>query len=498
MPQLTEFPFLGDLDPSAAVDTLLRVCREVPAEGETLAQFRNRLRDAKIWDRERLEGTLRFFRMADGDVIVPSEVMRGIATAPDGTSALTRRLWDANPVLFKGVIEHLAERVAPPEELYSFIDSFAYPGDKIPRAHLRSWVQLARGLRILKVVGVAIGLSERGQDYLERARALVVAEYISEDTPETLPASIRRAAEAETAAAAAAPEAAVPAQPAGALPTARVPAPPATRYPSPLGRGRPVPPASFAGQAVFADEVLADTSQRLAAWWAEQSAAAAAAGSPAAADFGIGGDTWMEGSDEALYRLAVAAALVFRLGGGRDEVRAVFAGLDGSGVLASLYHGTAPDDLAHGVDPRALMLASLVARRCAEQPDLAAELEKQRSAADAFAVLDRALGRGLFRLELFWLLRALGDVGAVRFDDLADFTALPHRLVRDTLFRLGYLATPYAADAAALAAAAAAARRALGGPGADEALAGFALSAGCAYDCGNRKRCEYACRERAE
>src|SRR5678815_3455220 len=101
MPQLTEFPFLGDLDPSAAVDTLLRVCREVPAEGETLAQFRNRLRDAKIWDRERLEGTLRFFRMADGDVIVPSEVMRGIATAPDGTSALTRRLWDANPVLFK-------------------------------------------------------------------------------------------------------------------------------------------------------------------------------------------------------------------------------------------------------------------------------------------------------------------------------------------------------------------------------------------------------------
>src|SRR3970040_122534 len=134
-----------------------------------------------------------------------------------------------------------------------------------------------------------------------------------------------------------------------------------------------------------------------------------------AGDFAIDGEAGMEGADEALYRLAVAAALVFRLGGERADIQRAFAGLESSGVLSSLYHGTTPDGLAEGTDPRALMLASLVARRCAEQLALTAELEKQKSAADAFRVLDGALGRGLFRLELFWLLRGLDQIGALRF-----------------------------------------------------------------------------------
>jgi hypothetical protein len=499
MPQLTEFPYLGDQDPAVAVDGLLRICRELPPGGETLRDFRERMRAAKLWDKERAAGTLRFFRMAEGDVITPSEVMRAIGTAEDGHAALAERMWEANPVLFKAACEHLAERVSPPEELYKFIDSFAYQGERVPRAHLRSWVQLARGVQVLKVVGVAIGLSERGQEYLERARSFDVGEFLAEDRPEELPAAIRRAGGDDDAGFEATggppPADGAPTAASAPLPTARVPAPPAARYPSPLGKHPPVAPAAFAGHSIFADEVLAETTRRLAAWWTEQTPERSAARPD---EFGISGETWMDGADEALYRLAVAGALVFRLGVAPAEVVRAYAGLESSGVLASLYHGTAPDELAHGVDPRALMLASLVARRCAEHPDLAAELEKQKSAADAFRVLDGALGRGLFRLELFWLMRALGDIGAIRFADLADYTALPHRLVRDTLFRLGYLATPYAADAAALAGAAAAAHRAMGGDGADTALAGFALSAGCAYDCAHRRRCDYACRERAE
>src|SRR5690606_18121493 len=138
-------------------------------------------------------------------------------------------------------------------------------------------------------------------------------------------------------------------------------------------------------------------------------------------------------------------------------------------------------------------------RRCAESPDLASTVEKQDSAANAFAVLDQALGRGLFKLELFWMMGAVEEVGALRRDDLADFVALPHRLVRDTLYRLGYLDTPYAHDAASLVPAARAARIAAGtARPADEALMAFALAAGCAYDCRHRRDCEYACRERAE
>jgi hypothetical protein len=120
------------------------------------------------------------------------------------------------------------------------------------------------------------------------------------------------------------------------------------------------------------------------------------------------------------------------------------------------------------------------------------------SAADAFAALDAALGRGLFRTELFWILDMLSKLGVLRYADLGDYTATPYRIVRDTLFRLGFLHSPYASDAPSLAAAARAARKAVPDGPADEILTLFALAAGCAYDCAHRKACDFPCRERLE
>ena len=50
-------------------------------------------------------------------------------------------------------------------------------------------------------------------------------------------------------------------------------------------------------------------------------------------------------------------------------------------------------------------------------------------------------------------MNMLSRLGVIRYDDLGDFTVTPHRIVRDTLFRLGFIATPYASDAPSLAAA---------------------------------------------
>ena len=177
---------------------------------------------------------------------------------------------------------------------------------------------------------------------------------------------------------------------------------------------------------------------------------------------------------------------------------ASYTALDKAGVLGDLYQGTVPENLPSQIDARALMLASLSARRCAEVPELAASLNGRASAADAFASLEAALGRGLFRTELFWILDMLARLGVIRYDDLGDYTVTPHRIVRDTLFRLGYVATPYASDAPALVASARAARRAVAAGPADEILTLFALAAGCAYDCTHRKSCDFPCRERLE
>ena len=230
----------------------------------------------------------------------------------------------------------------------------------------------------------------------------------------------------------------------------------------------------------FADDLLAETAGRIGAWWTE------AARTPLTyhpSDFGIDAEAWVENAGEIVYRIAVAAALAFRLDRDRRAVVAAFTALDRAGVLSDLYQGTVPEDLPAQVDARALMLASLAARRCAEAPELASQLEGRASAAEAFAALDAALGRGLFRTELFWILDMLSKLGVIRYDDLGDFTVTPHRVVRDTLFRLGFIDSPYASSAATLTGTTKAARRAVPTGPADEILATFALAAGCAYDC---------------
>ncbi|MCX5748123.1 MAG: hypothetical protein NT062_37160, partial [Proteobacteria bacterium] len=262
---------------------------------------------------------------------------------------------------------------------------------------------------------------------------------------------------------------------------------------SPRNRERVVPTSRFASG--FSDEVLGETTTRIAAWWAE---AARTSVTYQPSDFKIDAEAWVESADEVIYRIAVAAALAFRLDRDRASVIAAYESLDSAGVLADLFQGTVPETLPAQVDARALMLASLAARRCAEVPELASQLEGRANAGEAFAALDGALGRGLFRTELFWILDQLSRLGVVRYDDLGDYTVTPHRIVRDTLFRLGFTTSPYASDATALAAAAKAARRAVPEGAADEILTMFALTAGCAYDCAHRKTCDFPCRERLE
>ncbi|MBU1432042.1 hypothetical protein KKF91_15985, partial [Myxococcota bacterium] len=272
------------------------------------------------------------------------------------------------------------------------------------------------------------------------------------------------------------------------------PAPPPTpTLPSPLGRGPQIPTRRFLGQARFEPSLIEISRERIGGWWAEQALESAA---PLPSDFGIDGDTWNEDPEEALFRLAVAAALITRVGGALAPAR--YQALASSGALAALMQGVAHDGPLD-VDPNALLLASLVARRCAEHPDLSAELERASDADALFKLLNDALGEGLFGLELFWLLRALKALAIIRVEGLDALTSIPRAETRHALFRLGLLETPYAHDAPALVAAARAAHQLL--PSllvAEEAIEAFSRAAGCAYGCPHRRRCDLPCRERGD
>ena len=498
MPQVVELPPIGQ-DSRGALVALARVCKETPAKGESFRDFRSRLRAAKLWDRDRPAVILRFLGTG-GATVMPSMFMQTLAAATgedDTAIAILDRVWQLNPLLGKTVLDLVAQRAYHKDEIYKHLASAAYRGVLPSRPALETWLQIAIGTGLLRTLGIAVTAGPRAERYVQLAAAVDVDEFLDEDRPEPEPV-IPTVVEDE--AVAAAPEAATPESsiPVTAAAPASSPLPAPLRHlsiegvPLPRNRDRVVPTSRFAGG--FSDDILAETTTRIASWWAE---AARPSLTYAPSDFDLDPEAWVENADEVVYRIAVAAALAFRLDRDRAAVVASFGALDKAGVLGDLYQGTVPENLPAQVDARALMLASLAARRCAEVPELASQLEGRATAAEAFASLDAALGRGLFRTELFWIMDMLAKLGVIRYPDLGDFTVTPHRIVRDTLFRLGFIDTPYANEAA-LTAATRAARKAVPDGAADEILTLFALACGCAYDCPNRKSCDYPCRERLE
>lgn len=494
MPQVIEFPPLGT-DARTALATVVRICKETK-RGEPFRELRSRLRAAKVWDKERPTTSLRFLGVS-GTPVRPSPFMEAVAAATsddDIALAVLDRLWQLNPVLMKSILDLVGQRAYGKDEISKFLNSSVYRSAPPPRPSLETWLQLAIGCGLLKSVGIAVAVGPRSAPFVARAGELDLDDFLVEDRPEPDPVvPVAGEEDPAVAAEAGALASAAVAAPAGPV----VPAPLrhvlALETPSPRGRERAVPVSRFSTE--FSAELLGETQQRISAWWGELRPERAGYEPK---DFGIEPEAWVEGADEVVYRLAVAAALVFRLDKERAEVLVSYAGLEQSGVLTDLYQGNVPESIPAAVDARALMLASLAARRCAEVPELASQLESQPAAEGLFATLDSALGRGLFRIELFWILDQLHRLGVVRPPDIDEVTTTPYRLVRDTLFRLGFLETPYAADASALAVAARAAKRACPDGVADEALVRFALAAGCAYDCPHRKACDFACRERLE
>ncbi len=481
---------------------LVRVCKEIPVTGEPFREFRSRLRAAKLWDREKPETLLRWLGVG-GSTIVPSPCMRTFATAANEEAlahAVLDRLWECNPLLLKTVRELLSERAYHKDEISKHLNSIAYRGIVPSRPSLEVWLQAAIISGLMKMVGIAVALGPAADAVAARCADLDVEEFLETDKPWPEPVIPRVEDDAAPSETVGADTAAVVAATAPDFSVSHGPTLPsplrhlsADGLASPRGRERPIPVVRFSHG--FSAELLDETSTKLATWWTDVGVAAAGY---TPADFGLNEESWVESADEVIYRVAVAASLVFRLERDRAAVLAAFKALDTAGVLADLYQGTVPDTLPRDVDAKSLMLASLAARRCAEAPELAASIERKASAAEALVVLESALGRGLFRIELFWILDMLAKLGVIRFDDLGDVTTPPYRIVRDTLFRLGFIESPYAITPAELTAAAKAARRAAGSAPAAELLATFTMAAGCSYDCAHRKTCDFACRERLE
>lgn len=520
MPQFTHFPSLpkGAYQPS--MDAFIRCFRTMPIDGESFKEFRNRLKKTGIWSREKLPQLLTFMRLAHRDPVVPSTLVKSIIEATDLSACrdiLRQRLWNTNPLLFKVVVERIHERVHSPNEILKFVDSFAYPGNRVTGPEVRAWLAFAQGLELFTTVGIRLGLSEHAAPFLKEAELMDIDDFLEEDREEVpldgpAGASERPPQVSEPAAqqapppappAASPPVAAREARPApprpASTPNPPQPAPAPADTPSAQGRGRSVPLHRYREDAIFGDDLLGDTYTRITGWWSECSDVFRTPSLPSAADFDLASESWMEDAPRALYNTAVAAALIFRLGRSQDAIVYAYRELSVSGALDALHDGTAPEGPLSMGDAQALMLASIVARRCAEHPDLALKLEKRGTSKAIFEQLESCLGQGLFNIELFWIVRALAEMGAIRAEGLSLFTGIPSRDVRQTLFRLGFIDTPYASTSGDLTTAAAAMRKAVGElTRPEDVIRGFGRVNGCGYGCVQRRTCDYTCRERID
>src|SRR6185436_3160330 len=299
-------PSIGQ-DSRGALVALVRVCKETPAKGEPFRDFRSRLRAAKLWDRDRPLVMLRFLGTG-GATVMPSLFMQALAAANGDDEiaiAVLDRVWQLNPLLAKTILDLVAQRTYHKDEIYKHLASAAYRGVVPSRPALETWLQIAIGTGLLRTLGIAVTVGPRAERYVQLAANTDVEDLLADDRPEPEPV-IPTVSDEESAPAEAAPEVSSPvaaAPPGSPLPAAlRHLAQAVDGIACPRGRERPVPPSRFAQG--FPDDVLAETAGRIGAWWTE---AARSTLTYQPSDFGIDAEAWVEGADEVVYRLTVAA-----------------------------------------------------------------------------------------------------------------------------------------------------------------------------------------------
>ncbi|HMG52966.1 MAG TPA: hypothetical protein VK601_05785, partial [Kofleriaceae bacterium] len=271
MPQVVELPPIGQ-DARGALVALVRVCKETPAKGEPFRELRTRLRNAKLWDRERPAVLLRFLGTG-GATAMPSLFMQALAAAngDDETAiAVLDRVWHLNPLLGKTVLELVNQRAYHKDEIYKHLASAAYRGAVPSRPGLETWLQITIGTGMLRTVGIAVTAGPRAERYVALAAALDIDEFLAEDRPEPEPVIPQLIEDDAVPAGTAGGDASVltaVAAPAGS------PLPAPLRHlaiegaPSPRNRERVVATSRFVQG--FSDEVLDETQQRIARWWSD-------------------------------------------------------------------------------------------------------------------------------------------------------------------------------------------------------------------------------------
>ncbi|MBK9070512.1 MAG: hypothetical protein IPL79_05865 [Myxococcales bacterium] len=452
--QLIAFPSLGSAPHETWAGAAMALAA-IAQDGEDAVACRARLLGVKHIDAPAVPMWFAMFGVAVGAGRARLDAPVRDALTPQPGARLAQRLWQVNPLLAATVHRLLAERPHSRDEIYKFLGSAAYQGELPSHPELANWLAWAALVGVVRPLGVALAAGPGATGWDGLAKAFDADAFVAEHAGATVEAAPAPAPDHADGAVRAL---SVDANTAAVARTYAASSPGAAA----ADAHREVPPA-----VLRIDETVPLTPAARLEALADLPATAQAA-VPAlvarvtptvqlltAQDAQLDPSLWQEDSSRALLQLGLLAALAFRpapSGHYRDRTAslALYRTMLEAKLLDALIEGQLPAGVPASVDASSLLLASVLARRLAEAPMLPDQLASAGSLHAAMVALDVVMGRGLLGLELFWVARALAQLGVLRYPGLGAGPAIPWREARNALARWGVLPTPYAADMEAL------------------------------------------------
>ena len=157
-------------------------------EGGPFKPFRDMLRKAGVWEKERAEVMLSLVDLSwDRKQVTVGPLAAKIAATLDDTAVRTllyERLVSDNILLVKYVLEALdvesGGRLHSVHELYRMVTSYVYPGEYITLPNFQAWMEWMAATAYIKLVGIRWALGDPGLEVLGELKAMDVEEIMED------------------------------------------------------------------------------------------------------------------------------------------------------------------------------------------------------------------------------------------------------------------------------------------------------------------------------
>jgi len=163
------YPMLPKVEEAHYLDKLNKVLIFIDEQRPTQRELREFMQEEEMWDKELLgpdfwdfHQIIREKRYKLGKLA--SKMLDNRREPAVEKELLFRHILRENELLSKYIFDALNERLHSDAELYRYMTSYVYPGQKIRRPDFLSWLKLVTILGYIRIIGIRYGLTDAGKD----------------------------------------------------------------------------------------------------------------------------------------------------------------------------------------------------------------------------------------------------------------------------------------------------------------------------------------------